>query len=130
MPSIREEIAKNIRFHRKKNDYTQKDLAKKLGVTASAISNWETGDNSIDIDTLVLICDLFQVTLNDMYGVYCDSDGLPRDPDEKKPLVYKNKELSETELAMIAVFQQIPEDKQKEFLDSFEALLRASGAID
>lgn len=70
MSSIKDEIAKNLLYYRKKAKLTQKDLAQKLGVKNTAVSNWESGNNSIDIDTLFLACEIFGVTLNDMYGKY------------------------------------------------------------
>lgn len=70
MAGIREEIAKNLLFYRKKCGLTQKALADRLGVKNTAVSNWESGNNSIDIDTLVNACDIFGVTLNDMYGKF------------------------------------------------------------
>lgn len=70
MLSIKEEIAKNLLFYRKKAKLTQKELAEKLGVKNTAVSNWESGNNSIDIDTLFLACEIFGITLNDIYGKY------------------------------------------------------------
>lgn len=70
MNNIREEIAKNLLFYRKKQGLTQKSLAEKLGVKNTSISNWEKGANSIDIDTLHLACLEFGVTLDDMCGVF------------------------------------------------------------
>ncbi|MBP3494934.1 MAG: helix-turn-helix transcriptional regulator [Clostridia bacterium] len=68
--SIKEEIAKNILFYRKKYGYTQSQLGKLLGVRNTSVSNWETGDNSIDIETLIKLCKIFNVELNDMYGPF------------------------------------------------------------
>lgn len=70
MSTIKDEIAKNILFYRKRAGYTQKELARLLGVKNSAVSNWENGLNSIDIDTLFKACEIFSITLNDMYGKY------------------------------------------------------------
>lgn len=70
MSTVREEIAKNLLFYRKKSGFTQKQLAEKLGVKNTAVSNWESGNNSIDIETLFSACEIFGVTLNDMYGKY------------------------------------------------------------
>lgn len=72
MLSVREEISKNLLYYRKKAGLTQKQLAEKIGVKNTAVSNWESGNNSIDIDTLCLVCDVFGITLNDMYGGYSD----------------------------------------------------------
>lgn len=65
--NIKEIIAKNLLYYRKKNKITQKELADKLGVKHNAISAWENGVNSIDIDTLFQICKIFGITVNDMY---------------------------------------------------------------
>ena len=68
--SIKDEIAKNILYQRKKSGLTQKELAERINVKNTSVSNWERGDNSIDIETLVKLCEVFNVSLNDMYGVY------------------------------------------------------------
>ena len=52
---LKENIQKNLIFYRKKMKKTQKDLAAALGVSAAAISSWECGNNSPDIDTLFMI---------------------------------------------------------------------------
>lgn len=65
--NVKETIAKNLLYYRKKNKITQKALAEQLGVRHNAISAWENGVNSIDIDTLFRVCKIFGVTVNDMY---------------------------------------------------------------
>ena len=70
MATVKDEIAKNLLYYRKKSGLTQKELAAKLGVKNTAVSNWESGNNSIDIETLFSACEIFGVTLNDMYGKY------------------------------------------------------------
>lgn len=70
MGTIRDEIAKNMLFYRKKSGLTQKELADKLGVKNTAVSNWESGNNSVDIETLFLATKIFGVSLSDMYGQY------------------------------------------------------------
>lgn len=70
MATVKDEIAKNLLYYRKKTGLTQKELAAKLGVKNTAVSNWESGNNSIDIETLFSACEIFGVTLNDMYGKY------------------------------------------------------------
>lgn len=73
---LKENIQKDLIFHRKRMKKTQKELAAALGVTPAAISSWECGNNSPDIDTLFLICNFLNVTLNDMCGVFKDNDQL------------------------------------------------------
>lgn len=65
--NVKETIAKSLLYYRKKNKITQKALAEQLGVKHNAISAWENGVNSIDIDTLFRVCKIFGVTVNDMY---------------------------------------------------------------
>ena len=72
--NIKETVAKNLLYYRKKNKITQKELAEKLGVKHNAISSWENGVNSIDIDTLFRVCQIFGITVNDMYGMSSQSD--------------------------------------------------------
>ena len=68
MSTVKDEIAKNLLYYRKKSGLTQKEFAEKLGVKNTAVSNWESGNNSIDIETLFAACEVFHVKLNDMYG--------------------------------------------------------------
>lgn len=49
---------------RKKAGMTQSDLAEKLNVSRQAISRWEQGTAMPEVDTLVAICDLFDVSLD------------------------------------------------------------------
>ena len=66
MDKIIDDIAKNIKKYRKFNGMTQKDLAAKVGVSIAAVSNWETGTNSIDIDSLFKVCDALGVPISVM----------------------------------------------------------------
>ncbi len=85
MSSIRDEIAKNLLYYRKKAGLTQKELAEKLGVKNTAVSNWESGNNSVDIETLFLACNVLNVSLSDMYGKYSgQTKECPLTPDEEQ----------------------------------------------
>lgn len=68
--TVREEIAKNLLYYRKKSGMTQKELASKLNINNSAVSNWEKGLNSIDIETLNKVCVVFGISVNDMFGIF------------------------------------------------------------
>lgn len=70
MTPIRDEVAKNLLFYRKKSGLSQKEFANQLGVRNSTVSTWETGKNSIDIETLFRACDILNVSISDMYGKY------------------------------------------------------------
>ena len=72
--TIKRNISKNIVKYREKMGYSQKELANKLGVTPSRISNWEQGANCPTIDILFEVCKILQVSINDIYGIYPDSN--------------------------------------------------------
>ena len=69
MGEYKEVIARNIRYYRKMANLSQKELADKLKISSAAVSNWEKGTNSIDIDTLFLVCNILGVSISDMAEV-------------------------------------------------------------
>ena len=71
--TIKKNISKNIAKYREAAGISQKELAGKLGVVPSRISNWETGANCPTIDILFEVCEILNVSINDIYGIYPDS---------------------------------------------------------
>lgn len=69
MGDIKENISNNIVYYRKKTGLTQSQLAEKLGVKTTTVSTWERGASSPDIETLYDICKIFDVSLDEMYGI-------------------------------------------------------------
>ena len=59
-------ISKYLQFLRKSNNYTQDDLAKELGISRQAVSKWETGTTVPDLDVLLKISKLYDITINDI----------------------------------------------------------------
>ncbi len=59
-------ISKYLQFLRKKSNYTQDDLAKKLGISRQAVSKWETGTAIPDLEVLLKISKLYDITINDI----------------------------------------------------------------
>ncbi len=60
-----EKIGKYIKYIRKKNNLTQKQLAEKLHVTYQAVSKWENGKNIPDIEILKQICEIYNIDINE-----------------------------------------------------------------
>ena len=60
------ELGKRIAEIRKENRLTQEGLAEVCSVTRQTISNWENGKSYPDLETLVLISDTFDVSLDAM----------------------------------------------------------------
>ncbi len=76
---LKENIQKNIIFYRKMRKVTQKQLADFLEIGVSTVSGWERGAYTPDIDTLFMICNFLEVTLNDMCGIFKDNDQLSQE---------------------------------------------------
>ncbi|MDM7545251.1 helix-turn-helix transcriptional regulator [Lactococcus lactis] len=55
-----------IQTTRKKKGVTQEELANQLLVSSKTISNWETGKTTPDIDNLIRIASLFQISLDNL----------------------------------------------------------------
>ena len=58
------DISKQIKKYRLDSKLSQEALAEKVFVTRQTISNWETGKNYPDINSLVLSSTLFGVSLD------------------------------------------------------------------
>ena len=58
------ELGRRIAEIRKEHDLTQEGLAEICSVTRQTISNWENGKSYPDLETLVLISDTFDVSLD------------------------------------------------------------------
>ena len=60
------EFKDQIKEIRKKEGLTQEELALKLSVTRQAVSNWETGKNLPDIEILINISSVFNISLDQL----------------------------------------------------------------
>ncbi|MBR0417234.1 MAG: helix-turn-helix domain-containing protein [Firmicutes bacterium] len=60
------ELGKKIAEIREKHAITQTDLAKICNVTRQTISNWENGKSYPDLETIVLLSDTFDVSLDEL----------------------------------------------------------------
>lgn len=61
-----EKIGKFIFKLRKEKGLTQQEFAEKLKVTDRAISNWENGKNMPDLALFKPICDVFEISINEL----------------------------------------------------------------
>lgn len=57
-------IGNHIQKLRKDNNMTQQQLSEALGLSPKAISKWERGESSPEIETLIKIADLFYVKVD------------------------------------------------------------------
>lgn len=69
-----EKIGKFIADNRKKKKITQLELAEKLSVTDRTISNWENGKNMPDLSLFKPLCDILDITINELLsGEYIEN---------------------------------------------------------
>ena len=62
-------VCERIRHFRERRGMEQKELAKAIGITANAISNWENGRSRPDINLIPAICNVLEVSLYDIYAM-------------------------------------------------------------
>ncbi|MCE5090749.1 XRE family transcriptional regulator [Staphylococcus devriesei] len=60
------EIGQQIKKYREKEAYSQEGLAEALYVSRQTISNWENERSYPDIHNLLMMCELFNVSLDDL----------------------------------------------------------------
>ena len=70
------EIGKRICKFRKQNNMSQKQLAHKIGVSNSRVSNWEQGLNRPDVDLLSNICNALNVSPSELLDIHLDNNEL------------------------------------------------------
>ena len=59
-------IGQQIRKYRERDEYSQEYLAEKLYVSRQTISNWENEKSYPDIHNLLVMCELFDISLDDL----------------------------------------------------------------
>ena len=59
-------LGQKLKKYRKDNGFTQEQLGAQLGITKSAIVNYETGIRKIPFDVLASLCDLYKVRIDDL----------------------------------------------------------------
>lgn len=91
-------ISKYLQLLRKKHNYTQDELAKRLDISRQAVSKWETGSAIPDLEVLLKISKLYGITINDILE--------PNIPTKK---ITDFEQLSE-----------VPENELREILEKFD----------
>ena len=65
---------------RKQKGFSQEELANRLNVSRQTISKWEVGESTPDMEKLVAISDLFEVSLDELV-----LDKTPEEPEKAEP---------------------------------------------
>lgn len=67
---ISKKVGSQIRYYRKLRRYSQKDLARLIGVTQTTVSCWESGRYTPSLENIYNLCILLRVTADKLIVVY------------------------------------------------------------
>lgn len=62
------DLSLRLKEARQKKGLSQNAAAEKLNISRQAISRWETGKGSPDINTLPLISELYEISIDELFG--------------------------------------------------------------
>lgn len=63
---LRSDMPKRLAQLRVEHGYSQEALANELGISRQAVSRWECGDSSPDVENLVALSDLYGISLDSL----------------------------------------------------------------
>ncbi|MFC6334514.1 helix-turn-helix transcriptional regulator [Paenibacillus septentrionalis] len=66
-------VGQKLKEQRLKQNETQESVANKLGVSRQTISNWENGKTLPDIDSLIKLSQIYQLSIDELFDVTVSS---------------------------------------------------------
>ena len=63
------EFGKNFKMYRLQNGYTQKQVAEKLGISQSNVSDWENNVSRPEYENLIALSKLYDETIDSLLGL-------------------------------------------------------------
>ena len=95
-------IGRFIAERRKNKNLTQAQLAEKLGITDRAVSKWENGRSLPDSSIMLELCELLEITVNDLLsGEVVLMDEYNKEMEKKMLELVKEKESADKKLLVI-----------------------------
>ena len=96
-------LADKIIKLRKKNGWSQEELADKMNISRQAVSKWESAQTLPDLDKILQLSSLFGVTTD-----YLLNDRIEDEEFTDKPLISKRLKSNIISAVMLAYFGMIP----------------------
>ena len=59
-------LNKKLQLLRKQSGLSQEELAEKLGISRQAISKWESGQSTPDLNKIIIISELYNITIDSL----------------------------------------------------------------
>ncbi len=76
-------ISRNLKSLRKKNQYTQEEIAEKINVSRQSVAKWENGESNPDIESCIKLANLYNVKLDDLVNHSEEETGIGVPPKGK-----------------------------------------------
>ena len=106
-------FGENLKKARKRCGLTQRQLANLVGAKHNSVSNWETGQNEPDTETIRKLCDTLSITANDLFGADpAAASSISRD-DLKFALFEGDDKITEEMLQEVLDFAQFVKEKHR-----------------
>lgn len=107
-------ISKNIAKLRKSHGLTQSKFAEEIHVTQAAVSQWETGKTTPDIQQVFIIAEFFGITVEDLSG----------DLDQISEQSTKTEEspATQAEDKFMEIYRQLNEENRRQVVQYLEFL--------
>lgn len=103
----------NLKKARKRRGLTQRQLADLIGAKHNSVSNWETGQNEPDTQTIRRLCDILSITANDLFGADSAASS-PVSRDELKFALFEESgQITEGMLQEVLDFAQFVKEKHQ-----------------
>ena len=68
-------LSERIYKFRRKSGLSQEQLAEKIGVSRQAISKWESGTSTPELEKLLALCECFNITLDELVRDEVSAEG-------------------------------------------------------
>lgn len=118
-------IGEKISQMRKQNNMTQKDLAEKLNVSDKVISKWETGKCLPDVETMLKLSKVLDVSISELYECVEKSEKTTaEDYNEERIWQYKKYSIVSCFLILLSLVFLLFLTKNWSRFDNIEDILR------
>ena len=67
---LAKKVGKNLKAARKACGLTQKEVAGKMFMTQQQYSRFENGIFQLNYEQIIFLCNLYDITPNDIFGIY------------------------------------------------------------
>lgn len=93
---VKMSFAENLQYLRKREKITQEELSEELNVSRQSVSKWETGEAYPETEKIIILCDKFNVTMDELMRGRVDKENCAEEnPAEEKDNDKIKREFSE-----------------------------------